>query len=208
MLLITFFCIALIIDVIIFTADRYVWSAILLFTEVAGAYLLVDSFHAYVTAEGFWMFLATAVPAYIGIGIVVAAVKWITFNVRIANRVKEMADKFRSDSTSGKNVFRQFLENFNDHQINRLLKTNNHLFHTSVSTKAEMVHQLTPQAKNYIDRIGGWIAQWPIVIIAFMFEDVILKIADIVSTIFGQVFTRFSKYLIGRAVAGIGNSSN
>lgn len=212
MLLTIFIVVALLIDLTVFTqADRYVLSETLFLAQLVAAYLFVPAVHASVLANGLWTTLMEAVPIYLAIGTVVATGKWLLFNVRIATKVKELAATFKprvaaSEEERVPNEYRQFIKyvDGSGHGLYRLLKSNDNGYVESIHNKDDMIHMLTPQAKKYVDRITSWIVQWPIVILALVLEDVILKIGEWVSAVFGDIFTRFAKYLIGKATAGIG----
>jgi hypothetical protein len=199
----------LILDVIVFANDRYGWSSILFAAELAALWYFIPEIKDVLTGQGLAHFFLVVLPVYLGIGIVVAAAKWLWFNIRVAGKVKEYAASFTPKTGAGAdNEFTQFLRFVDDGQgryngLQRLLKhdTNGS---SNVDSKEKMVHMLTPQPKKAVDRIAAWIWQWPVACLSFVIEDLVLEIGRWVSKVFGAVFSRFAKMLIGRATANIG----
>ena len=209
MLLLIIIAALLILDVIVFANDRYGWSSILFAIEVGALWMLFPEIKDIVSGAGWMHFFLVILPSYLGVGIVVAAAKWLWFNIRVASQVKDYAASFTPRKREGaENEFTQFLRFVDEgggryDGLKRLLKhdTNGSRM---VDSKEKMVHMLTPQAKKAVDRIAAWIWQWPVVCLSFVLDDLILEIGKWVSRVFGAIFTRFSKMLIGRATANIG----
>ena len=211
----TYIIIALIIDVVLFTqADRYIWSAALLIGEAAGLWYLFPFVHEYVGSQTLVEFTINFIPVYIGIGILVAALKWIVFNVRLSNHIQKLSIKWATSTNkvnypemSASQQFYHYLDGggTGGSDVDLLLKCSSRgaPSYRDVHTKDDLINALTPKATNYIDRIGAWIIQWPVVMIAFVFEDIVLKVADLVSSLFSAIFGRFSRYLITNATKNI-----
>lgn len=208
MLLLTIIAVLLLIDVIVFANDWYGVSSILLAAEACALWFLFPEVKDVITGQGLQHFFLVVLPSYLGIGIAVATAKWIWFNIRVASQVKEYAARFVPDADSRDNPFTQFLQ-YIDMGEDRYSGIKCLLKHdpaglNAANTKEEMIHKLTPQAKKAVDRIASWIWQWPIVCISFVVDDLILEIGKWVASVFGTIFTRFSKMLISRATANIG----
>jgi hypothetical protein len=205
MLLLSIIIALLILDVIVFATDRYGWSSILLAVELGILWFIFPEIKNALTGQGLEHFFLVILPTYLGIGIVVAAAKWLWFNIRVASKIKDYAANFKpSTETGAPNEFSQFLKfvNGRGYGLHNLLKQEYN--GTNVETKEEMIVQLTPQAGQAVDRIAAWIWQWPVVCISFIFEDLVLEIGKWVSRVFGTLFGRFARMLIGRATANIG----
>lgn len=195
------------VDLLIFAADRYIWSTTIFLAELAAAWYFIPEVHDFVTIQGYLHFCLTAIPTYLGIGVLVAALKYIAFCHKISRKVEEYTKKFVEAKDINDNRYYQFLSFINvdggaSLGIIRLLKIKSTPY-LRISTREEMLEILTPRAGDYIDRIGTWIIQWPLVILSLAFEDVLSKLAEIVASMFGSMFYRLNKYMIGEATKGI-----
>lgn len=198
------------IDVMLFAVvDRYILSFIFLLGEMYGVYYFVPEIAQYVngTSVSFAIYIALA---YIGVGILVAALKWVLHTFKVARILKGLAETFKYDVNSDKygsqidNIFTQFLHYVSKEVgIANLIKHDYSVSLNSIKSKEVMDDLLTPKAMKSVDRIGFGIVQWPIVIISFVFEDVLSKLSTWVSSLFGTLFSRISKYMISNATAGI-----
>ena len=200
-MLTTIIIIALLVDLAVFANDKYFVSCILLAAEVGLAWYFVPELAVFISSYG-WLSLTLW---YVGIGIAVAAVKWLLFNFGIVRKLRKLSRSFvyRSEDTASKSA--QFLTYITlEHgSVRAFLKGSESRYYDDQCSSEKMTELLTPVASEYIDRIGSWIFQWPIVLVSFLLEYVVLRIAELASDVFGAVFGKLSKYLISEATRGI-----
>lgn len=230
----------LLIELALFSYDKYWWSFIVFVASLAAGYYYIPEVAAYVATHnwievGLW---------YIGLGVTTATVKWFLFYFGVASRVKEARESFSVAYTAPKQPAaddgvvqvpgdvvgipsltkekvapRQLTEaelqlhkrtafvDFVDGRLWReIMRTDqsipNHMRRNLANDEA-MVDLFTPRAKNYVERISSWILQWPIVIVATIFEDLIVKIGKHVARLLDFFMNRIARVLIGNAVKGM-----
>lgn len=62
---------------------------------------------------------------------------------------------------------------------------------------------LTPRTRDYIERVSFWVLQWPIVLINFILEDLLIKLANNIARLIDTVFNRLARLFVGNAVKGL-----
>jgi hypothetical protein len=203
-MLIGFISTLFLLDLVLFSFDRYIWSFVCIVAQVIIAYFFVDIFHTYVTTQGIWNLVTEYVPIYLGIGILVAILKWFIFSViSVPGKIKEFTETFKYTEVPGTTKYYQFLRCISDeYGVQKLLKGYYPDFEIGV-TKEQMNEVLTPKAKNYIDRITFWVLQWPLVVLSTLLEDIILKIGKWVSTVFNAMFYRMSHLRVTSATQNL-----
>lgn len=65
------------------------------------------------------------------------------------------------------------------------------------------VSLLTPRTGDYIERVTFWVLQWPIVLINFVFEDLLIKIGRHIARLIDVVFNRLARMFVSGAVKGL-----
>lgn len=66
-----------------------------------------------------------------------------------------------------------------------------------------ILNLFTPSARKYVDRITSWIFQWPVVIVATLLDNLLIKLGKRVATALDFAMHRMSKLVIGKAVQGL-----
>lgn len=201
MFLILVFSVLIIADLALFISDKYITSFFLLLGTLIASYFFVPE-SAQVIATYGWMGLFTILlPSYLGIGIGVAVVKWFLYNLKIASRIKEAVEKFKID--------RPTASMSNPEKREKFTKYWNDRYYPNISTYQNFEREdciteaLTPKAKKEVDRISFWILQWPIVIIATILEDLLIKLGKHVADLFDYLFNQLARKLIGNATKGL-----
>ncbi len=188
--------VVLVADLALFISDKYIASFFLLLGTLVASYFFVPEAAQIVATYG-WMGMFTYVlPTYLGIGVGVAVIKWFFYNLKIAGRIKEAIAKFNK-SCSGHNdemaKRKSFIDFWNSH------------YYPRVSSFQEwkdpdvVVDALTPKAKNEVDRITFWVLQWPIVVIATLLEDLLVKLGKHVADLFDYLFNQLARKLVSNA---------
>jgi hypothetical protein len=83
----------LIVDVIVFSLEKYEWSVGIMVVSIAGAYFFQPEFHTFV-ATGWFAILTKYVPIYLLAGLATAFVKWGLFILKRANAVRDVKQDF------------------------------------------------------------------------------------------------------------------
>lgn len=140
-------------------------------------------------------------PAYIGIGIIVAALKWLLYNVKYAidlRAFKQLFDSKYTGSTDLVSYHRSFIAEFRCHRYE-------HQSYGSVDLSLEnsLVDALALRAKNHVSLLALWIFQWPIVLLDILLTDVLAKFSNHVAKLFDFVFSYVGRKLVARAIKGI-----
>lgn len=85
----------LVVDLLLFTFwDRYIVSFLMLVGIAVGAFWILPEFAAFVYEVGFVKVLTVYLPAYLGIGVLTATVKWIMHLFKVAGSVKDLFKQF------------------------------------------------------------------------------------------------------------------
>lgn len=197
MILILLFLVALALDLVLFINDKYIASFFLLLGTIVFSYFFVPEASQIVASYG-WMGMFTYVlPVYLGIGIGIAIVKWFLYNLKIAGRIKEAVGKFKktfsSDGVPSREVNKKFISYWNTYYRPRVSE-----FHNYDSPEV-IIDALTPTAKNEVERISFWILQWPIVVVATLLEDLLLKIGKHAAQFFDYAFNQLARKLVANA---------
>lgn len=203
----------LVADLMLFTFDRYVLSFFMLLVNIGLAWWLIPDVTSFVVQYTVRGLLTHVLPIYLLIGVGVAFVKWILFNIKFANIVSNIKEDFKQDKVGyefesdadRRAAFAHFWNNryrcdsmFSSDETPKL-STNAFEYENSES----LVHQLTPRAKNFIERITFWVLQWPIVIVSTLISDFLVKIGRHVAIIFDKLFTQLSRAWMRRVVKDI-----
>lgn len=87
----------------------------------------------------------------------------------------------------------------------RLMKMNTQPRFEELKLTADdaLIQLLTPRSKHYVERITGWLVQWPIVIVTTIFEDLFVKIGKHLARLLDLFLRKLSAILIGGAVKGL-----
>ncbi len=191
-----FLVLFLIAEIGLFLADKYVLSFVFILANLAFAFFFVPEFAAYIAAHGWMSILTELLPIYLVIGVGIAVAKWFLFVFKKSQKMQECREKCGPDTTRS-----NFVSTWN----------NRYYYYGSVGSWEERSLQnddffyglFTPKAKNEVDRITFWILQWPIVVVATLFEDFLIKLGKHVATLFDSLFTGLSKRIIGSALKGM-----
>lgn len=197
MILITLYLIALAVDLTLFINDKYVASFFLLLGTLVASYFFVPEASQIVATYG-WMGMFTYIlPVYLGIGIGVAVIKWFLYNLKIAGRIKDAIVDFKKKSSyadkSGPEINKAFLSFWNSNYRPRVSEFQEY------SKPEVIVDALTPKAKEEVDRISFWILQWPIVVVATLLEDLLVKLGKHVAQFFDYAFNQLARKLVANA---------
>lgn len=216
----------LLIDVILFIKEEYAWSVLVMVVSIIAAYYFLPDVAEFVRGAG-WQKLLMYVGIYIGVGVIISLLKWVFFNLKITNEMKEVRTVFEREQAGVEDPLKQMHDELkhriSDFKPNNDLsdeenlkafrrykfyekytrKTNSsvpHLSYWEFHDVEKFQDALTPKAKNNVGKITLWIFQWPVVIIATLFDDILMKIGKWVSRTFDLIFSGISRHLVGNAV--------
>lgn len=245
MLILFLLALVLIGDVMLFAFDKFIWSFVVFAGTIAGAYYYIPEFTSYVGLYNWFDILIYGLPAYLGLGAVTAAIKWIAFSHSISSDLTDAKEDFQAkykgldpkatvtiatdnsvdpalfgtkaptpqvvpkftenDITTHRRV--AFLKHVDttiglDKLMRRIVSFSNAVA-SDLSKEEALVDLFTPRTRHYIDRITFWVLQWPIVLIAFILEDLLVKFGRWVARMLDAVFNRMSRMMIGKSVKGL-----
>lgn len=207
MILLGIFAALLIADIALFAFDRYVISFWLLIGSIAGAIWLAPELLALLATYGYWQVGA----AYLVAGLAVALVKWVavlvkhTFKIRAARAAFKLAVPTTPQDTvpSRQLAFAKYWnENCEYGRVAALCPRINtaSCYEDNFNNPDYIVSELTLRAKRNVERISFWVLQWPIVILATIFEDLIINIGRRAASIFDLCITRLSQAMIANSI--------
>ncbi len=267
-----------VVDVVVFSYERYDWSIGIMIAMIVGAYYFTPYIKDFIEHTE-WRILTVYTPAYLGIGLATALVKWFILCMKIVSRIRsarkswdadvadraEKFDKMLQTVKSGERYFgdyersmkvasinatnqshREAIEKFNNKEagafkplkkeeeirsveedtvaltaartaderaqfvayyqrtLDRDHVGRNHIFeHVKYESETAVVDALTPRAKNNKGKITIWVLQWPLVIVATIFEDLIFKIGRTAARILDALFSGLNRRLVAKATKGL-----
>lgn len=214
MLFISVLVVMIIIDLVMFASDRYMVSAMWSISMALAAWFVFPIVPATVMAYG----AIQVALGYVGIGAVVSVLKWIATLVRHSMRIRKAKNEFNAkmpnDGTKDE-AHRQF--EFAKHWNGTVLyqgipesicprigygETSN-LASAPFANPNYLIDSLMIKASNNIDRIGSWVVNWPIVLVATVLDDLLLNIGRNIATLADWVFATISRKFISSAVKGL-----
>jgi hypothetical protein len=219
-ILISLFGLLLFVDFCAFTFfDRYIASFFGLLAIGVGAYFFLPWFTEFIQARGTdWRWSVTWILIYLGVGVGVATIKWLFFNLRVRRKLI----KLRSETTFDRQDYQydvDYAASFEDHAVQRrktfskrvenysrdIYKGKRDLLFCSkdLATEDAFISKLTPKAADYVDRVSFWVLQWPFVAVGFVFEDILAKIGVWLSDLYDAVFTNIARRIVGSSVKGM-----
>lgn len=204
MILLSIVAVLLLVDLICFINDKYIFSFFLLLGTVFGAWYFIPEFASLIATYG----LFEVVGGYVAVGVAVAAVKWFIANISLWLKLRSAREDFKNSNASKGDKsqaerHRSFARFWNDAYGRRgstLVPYVEFSESTFESSPNHLVESLTLRARNHIERISFWVLQWPIVIIATAFEDLLINIGRNVARFFDYAFTQFSRRLVASTI--------
>lgn len=209
-----------VLDVVLFLADRYIMSFFVLLGTIFGLHYFFQ------TAEPILTFVQRIVADYavyyLIAGVVVATIKWIIHCMKTANIIGELVAKFKridnyvprnelGDNPSQYAMFVDYVETqahsvYSHGGVNYLLNTDDFssIDIPKIQTKDQMDKVLTPMARNYKARITFWVLQWPLVVATMFIEDLLIKIGHRVAELLDFALSKVARQFIARATSSIG----
>lgn len=190
--------------------ENYGLAFLTIIALLAGAWAFFEPFKTFIVSVGWKTLLIKWLPIYLAVGVLVALVKWFFHVWKTAAAISEARETFKNtDAVVSSPLSRRQL--FVTHYFNQFRNRYNpadYISATDVSAKrwAEegiVAELLTPRAKNHLNRISFWVLEWPYVIVATIFDDILIKFARNVARIFDWAFTAASRFWISRVTKGI-----
>ncbi len=178
-----------------FLADRYILSFVLIAANLLFAYFFVPEFAAYIASHGFMSIFTEVLPVYLVIGAGVAFVKWFLFLFKRARKLNECKQKYPSESRA------DFISNWNCNYYSYGRVSNS--FKSGLDDDDYFFGLFTPKAKDEADRITFWVLQWPLVIVATILEDFLIKLGKHIAELFDSLFSGLAKKIIGNSLKGL-----
>ena len=205
MILLSIIVVLLLVDLIVFINDRYILSFFGLVAITAGAWYFVPELANLLVAYD-WL---TLLGYYVGAGVLTAAAKWFIANISLWLKLRNAREDFQrlnppKDGETQADRQGRFARYWNlEHGIRGASLTPFIDFNGAETFEEKpefLVEALTLRAKNHVDRITCWVLQWPIVIVATAFEDLLINIGRNVARFFDYAFTQFSRRLVASTV--------
>lgn len=197
--------------------ERYGTALLTIIGVLFGLWLLCEPFKTFVIGIGWQTLLVKWLPIYLAIGVGVALIKWFFHIMKMVSAINDAKETFKNtaggqeakDPASRRVSFVNHFIEHNKYKNSDYFSENSDYFSVSnVSQKrwneeGIVAELLTPRAKNHIDRITFWVLEWPYVIIATIFDDIIIKFAHNIARFFDWAFTTASRFWIARSVKDI-----
>lgn len=220
--------IALIADIAFLIFDNLVGSYFMLAIALAVSYLVVPPVYVAVHAHT-WLYLLTHyIGSYLVVGLIFAVAKWILFNFTVLGRIREVRASFTT-SKSNELIQQEFADLYPDQRsgygygktetfegYRRFLflqywdtNTESHFPRANLKryNQAEdaniVVQALTPRATRYIAEITLWILQWPVVLIATVIEDILVKLGKHIARLLDVILVGPMRTLVRMATKGL-----
>lgn len=187
----------------IYAADKYITSFVVFIAGVVLGYYAVDAFKELVTAFGWRNLIVYGIPAYFAAGGLVALAKWVFFNLTVASHIADVKREISTRIFTGPNKEAErrkaFTEKWNIHS--RYGEKFPYIDTTAPKYDSAdwLREQLTPRARKNVERITFWILQWPLVLIALFFSDILAKVGKHAARFFDWLFAVPSRLLIKNA---------
>lgn len=190
--------------------EKYGYALLTIGALIVGSWFIFEPFKDFVLSIGWHSLLLKWVPLYLAAGVGVALIKWFFHILKTSSAIGDAKETFKN--TAKANVEdasirrKAFVEHYMD-----LLRYKNRTDHIDVSSipgkrwqeEGIVAELLTPRAKKHMDRISFWVLEWPYVIIATIFDDILIKFARNVARFFDYAFTAASRVWIARVTKGI-----
>jgi hypothetical protein len=193
-----------ILDVVFFSFEKYEWSIGVMVASIAAAYFFQPDFHNFVLT-GWVTILTKYIPFYLLGGLATAVAKWIIHNFKAASKIGEAKKEFDANHdkpdapiAQRRQAFVKFFESYMGYRSKHKIYTV-----SDFNKETAVVDALTPRAKDNVGIITIWIFQWPVVIVATLFEDLIVKLAKNAARVFDALFSAASRALVGRVTKGL-----
>lgn len=190
-------------------AEKYGYAIFTLLGLAVGSWLLFAPVKAFV-AVGWKVLLFKWLPIYLAAGVVVALLKWFFHVWKTASKIKDAKESFKdnpkADAPNPADRRQAFVKHYMG--LRNTYRSPDYVDVDNVADKrwkedSIVAELLTPRAKKHVDRITFWVLEWPYVIIATIFDDILLKFARNVARFFDWAFTAASRFWISRVVKGI-----
>lgn len=225
MLILAILGVILLVDIGCLVADQFVGAYLAWIVALVGSYLFIPEAANIVHNTGWVYFLVHRVSYYLVAGFVVALAEWMWHNFKVAGRIRELKVRFDekfnlastkasagvgtgarndhtysgvSDASWRRYAFLAFWNNATTHSHNVDMPDP-----IQCERETIIIDKLTPKAKDHVADITIWILQWPLVLIATVFEDVLINIGKHFASFCDAIFSRSSRALIGWASKGI-----
>ena len=201
MILLSIIGVLLLVDLLFFINDKYVVSFLGLIGITAGAWYFIPEVANLIATYGVF----EVAGGYLVIGILTAGVKWFIANISLWLKLRrarsEFGSKFALQDSPQHERHRAFAHFWNDaYGRGSLTPRINFYENTFENNPSHLVESLTLRAKDHIERISFWVLQWPIVIVATAFEDLLINIGRNVARFFDYAFTQFSRRLVASTI--------
>jgi len=223
---------AFLVDVIVFSYERYDWSIGIMVASIAVAYFGTPYIKDFIASAGWLPILTKYLPGYIVLGLGTAVVKWIIFSYKHIKGIKAIKAKFDVAMTKDLAAMLKFLDIRQDRNGNptrdadqpftdcekRIAfvgfykdkleygsQSRKHIYTDDVdfNKPTAIVDALTPRAKENVGIISIWVFQWPIVIVSLLFSDLLMKITRIAANVLDAVFSAVSRAMVANATKGL-----
>ncbi len=191
--------------------EKYGYALVSMIGLAVGSWFIFEPFRNFIWSIGWHSLLFKWVPLYLASGVVVVAlVKWFFHILKTSSKIKDEKETFKNTAAADIKDDATRRQKFVEHYManNKYSNRADYVDADSIPTKrwqeeSIVAELLTPRAKKHMDRISFWVLEWPYVIIATIFDDILIKFARNVARFFDWAFTAASRVWIARVVKGI-----
>lgn len=203
----------------LFLFEQYEYSLSLYCLIISCAALCIDYVIKYPVVQSLMLGIVSfglinTTLVYVGIGIVVATIKWIALNISFHNILKQAVDDFNNDNPTARIAMSEnmlhhlFVRYWNEHHyanLNPLLPG-----WVNVSSPISLSHEdymdeFALEIKCYASYIGNWIVLWPYAVVSLFAHDIVTNVAKIVKRRYCASTTLMSRGLVNHALKGLRN---
>lgn len=192
--------------------EKYGYALMSMIGLLVGSWFVFEPFKNFIQSIGWHSILLKWVPLYLAAGVVVALIKWFFHILKTTSKISDAKETFKNTAAADTKDDAARREKFVSHYMEaNKYGSSSRTDYISVDSipdkrwKEEgiVAELLTPRAKKHMDRISFWVLEWPYVIIATIFDDILIKFARNVARFFDYAFTAASRVWIARVVKGI-----
>jgi len=215
-----------IIDVIVFSYEKYEWSIAVMVGTIALAYFGTPHVKEFIEHAGWLSIFTKYLPGYLVLGLGTAVVKWSIFSFKHIGKIKKLKAKFDASEASSPTAITRAIADFvPEHRRGewtpeaakravfvRYFGSNleygdpskKHIYDDADYKKeTAVVDALTPRAKENVGVIAIWVFQWPIVIVSMLLSDLLVKVIDTAAAFLDVLFSAISRKRVAGATKGL-----
>jgi hypothetical protein len=195
--------IAFIIFSLLVLNERYFTSVAIFVVGLATIYAFrQEEVTAFLQSIDYTRLLLVYVPSWIGIGAAIAFLNWIKQVADFGSMVRDAKANVKNFSADVEEKRAEFIHQF-DRALAaepRLSKLGVRLFKHNITSREDLLREITPLATKNAYRISWWVVLWPLVAFNLLTDELIERIGKIAAEIFDATFGRITRNIMSRSI--------